>query len=111
MARSRSASLWLPVSITRFQKGAGFRVGSSIGQDDGQGHLGFAEIVAHRLAHQGLAAGIVERIVDQLEGDAEIFAIGAQAGDEVDAPCSHNVAPDFGSRREQCRRLGATTFR
>jgi hypothetical protein len=44
--------------------------GAGVSQDQRQGHLGLAEIVAHCLAHQCLTAGIVQRVVDQLESDA-----------------------------------------
>src|SRR5947207_4951955 len=44
------------------------------GEDHRQGDLALAKIVAYGLAELGLAAGIVERVVDQLEGDAEIHA-------------------------------------
>src|SRR6185312_5121714 len=43
-----------------------------IGENDGKRHLAFPEIVADALAELGLAGGIVERVVDELEGDAEI---------------------------------------
>ncbi len=46
-------------------------------EDDGEGDLTLAKIVTDLLAELGLAAAIVERVVDQLEGDAEIGAVGA----------------------------------
>src|SRR5690606_27055193 len=46
-----------------------------IGEDRRQGHLAFAEIVAAVLAHVGGAAVVVDRVVDQLEGDAEVAAV------------------------------------
>src|ERR1700740_1129086 len=42
------------------------------GKNDGQGYLALAEIVADRLAQRFLLGGIVERVVDQLERDAEV---------------------------------------
>ena len=53
-----------------------FRRAAPIGQHHRQGDLAFAEIIADALAHQRLLAGIIQRIVDQLESDAEIAAIG-----------------------------------
>jgi hypothetical protein len=49
------------------------------GQQDGQGDLALPEVVADRLAQPLLLGRIVQRIVDQLEGDAEVVAIGAKA--------------------------------
>ena len=48
------------------------------GQEHGQGDLALAEIVADALAQAGLARAVVQRVVDQLEGDAEIVAIGRE---------------------------------
>src|SRR5690606_23817220 len=46
-----------------------------VGEHDRQGDLAVAEIVAHGLAELGLARRVVERVVDELEGDAEIEAV------------------------------------
>ena len=67
-----------------------------------------AEVVAHRLAQLGLAGGIVQRIVGQLEGGAELQPVAAERG-----PFLCHVAifagghgADLGRGREQSRRLG-----
>ncbi len=49
-------------------------VAAGIGDDDRQGHLAVAEIVADRLAELVLLRREIEHVVDQLEGDAEIAA-------------------------------------
>src|SRR5262245_60758248 len=46
--------------------------------DHGQRDLAFAEVVAGGLAESGAVAGVVERIVDELEGDAEVVAVALQ---------------------------------
>ena len=75
-------------------------------QHDRQGDLAFAEIVADILAELGRGAAVVERVVDQLEGDAEIDAIAAAGGDLRLRPLRRGW-PDFASGGEQRRRLGA----
>src|SRR3546814_10784433 len=60
------------------------------GEQDRQGDLAFAEVVAGILADGGAVGGIVHRVVDQLEGDAEVMAViverlglgGRAAGDD-----------------------------
>src|SRR5688572_25241702 len=47
---------------------------SAVGEDDRQRDLAVAEIVAGVLAHRGALGAVIERIVDQLEGDAEMEA-------------------------------------
>src|SRR5260370_6637414 len=49
-------------------------VAAAEGENDRQGDLALAEIVADRLTEIGLPRRIVEHVVDQLEGDAEIEA-------------------------------------
>jgi hypothetical protein len=49
-----------------------------VGEDHGQGDLAVAEIVADALAHRLGVGRIVDRVVDQLEGDAEIASIGVE---------------------------------
>src|SRR4029450_316667 len=44
------------------------------GEDDGERDLAVAEIVADGLAEFRLLGGVVQHVVDQLEGDAEIEA-------------------------------------
>ena len=65
------------------------------GDDDGQRDLAFPEIVADGLAQQRLPGRIVEGIVDELEGDAEIVAVDGEglrlatrAGSATTAPIS-----------------------
>ena len=57
------------------------------GQHHGQGDLPFAEIIAHALAERGLLAGIIQRIIDKLENDAKIAAIGFKCRLFVPRPC------------------------
>src|ERR1700722_18404900 len=45
-----------------------------------QGDLSLAEIVADVLAELGRCAAIIERVVDQLKGDAEIGAVALTGG-------------------------------
>ena len=45
-------------------------------EDHGEGDLALAKVVADGFAEMAAVAGIIEHIVDQLEGDAEIAAIG-----------------------------------
>ena len=45
-------------------------------EDHRKGDLALAEVITHGFAEMAAVAGIIERIVDQLEGDAEIAAIG-----------------------------------
>ena len=47
-------------------------------ENDRQGDLAFAEIVADGLAEPIGVACVVECVVNELEGDTEIFAVGAQ---------------------------------
>src|SRR5262249_29073986 len=49
-----------------------------VGEHDGQRDLALAEIVADRLAELGLARRVVEHVIDQLEGDAEVEAIALE---------------------------------
>ena len=66
------------------------------GKDDREGDLALAEIVSDILAEGGRAAAIVESVVDKLEGDAEIAAVG---------PRGLRLRPRHGSpRRRQFRR-------
>ena len=50
-------------------------------QDHRQGDLAIAEVVADALAEHHLARAVVEHVVDQLEGDAEILAVATQRFD------------------------------
>src|SRR5690349_7735248 len=49
-------------------------------QDDGERDLPLPEIVADILAEPRLGPAIVERVVDELEGDPEIHAEGTACG-------------------------------
>src|SRR3954469_11421561 len=51
---------------------------AGVGEDDGQSNLAVAEIVAGILAHDAAVGGIVDRIVDELEGDAEVAAVAVE---------------------------------
>ncbi len=75
------------------------------GQDHRQGDLALAEIVADGLAELGLAPGIVERIVDQLEGDAEIHAEAFERHALRPVAAGHHGA-NLGRRGEQPGGLG-----
>ena len=46
-----------------------------VSEDHRQGHLAVAEVVADALAHGRCVRRIIDRVVDQLEGDAEVAAI------------------------------------
>ena len=62
------------------------RPGAGDGQQQRQGRLAFAEVVAGVLA-QGLGrAAVVERVVGELEGQAEVQAVGAQRRDRAPRP-------------------------
>ena len=49
-----------------------------VGQDQRQRHLAVAEIIADALAHGGRVRCIIDDIVDQLEGDAEVAAVALE---------------------------------
>jgi len=51
-----------------------------ISKDHRHSDLAVAEIVAERLAQLGLAGCVVKIVVHQLEGDAEVVAVGLQRG-------------------------------
>ena len=52
-----------------------FLAAARIGEDHRQGHLALAEVVALGLAHFGGVGIVIERVVDQLERDAEVAAV------------------------------------
>src|SRR5208282_4130978 len=59
-------------------EGALLRAAAAVRQHDRQRDFAFAEIVADAFAeHRGLAR-IVERVIDELEGETDIFAIDAE---------------------------------
>src|SRR5580704_13341001 len=65
-----------------------------------QGDLALAEIVADILSELGRRAAIVERVVDELKGNAEIGAITLAGGDLRLGPTGEN-RPDLAGRGEQ----------
>ena len=81
------------------------RAAAQEGEDHRQRDLALAEIVADGLAELGLAAGIVERIVDQLEGDAEIHAETFERH-PLGAVAAGDHGADFGGGGEQPGGLG-----
>ena len=68
-------------------------------QHDGQGDLALAKVVADILAELGRRAAVVERIVDELKGDAEIGA-EAPAGGDLRLRAAGENGPDLAGRRE-----------
>ena len=71
----------------------------------GKRHLAVAEVVADALAHRRLVRRIIDHVVGQLEGDAEVPAIAFQRQLGVLARFGDDRRDAAGSR-EQCRRLG-----
>src|SRR3954469_26081452 len=49
-------------------------------QHDRQRDLALAKVVADVLAELGAHAAVIERVVDELEGDAEVHAVAAAGG-------------------------------
>ena len=54
------------------------RRSAGVGEDHRQGHLAVAEIVADALAHSRRVGRIIDDVVDQLEGDAEVAAVALE---------------------------------
>src|SRR5216684_5386355 len=75
-------------------------------EHDRERDLALAEIVAHVLAELGGLAAVVERVVDELEGDAEIHPERAAGGLLVLRPRRQRRA-DLAGGREQLGGLGA----
>src|SRR5690606_26911375 len=99
----------LLVLLARLQ-GAGPEVAflrrpAPVAQNHRQRDLALAEIVADRLAEDRLLAGIVERVVDQLEREPQVAAERLQCRAFL-APAAGNHAADFGGGREQGGGLG-----
>src|SRR5690606_15116523 len=68
---------------TAFLNGVAYQGGLLLGAfthgvDQRQGRLAFGKVVADVLAQTGGVALVVEQVVDQLEGDAQVVAKGAQ---------------------------------
>ena len=86
-------------------EGAVVVAAAGISEDDGKRHLAVAEIVADALAHGRRVGGVVDRVVDELESDAEIAAIGVERlFDRFVALGDHRRDPAGGG--EQGRGLG-----
>ena len=81
------------------------RSAAAIGENDGQRDLALAEIITHALAELLGRARIIQSVVDQLEGDAEVAAIGFKGCLFAGRALRHNRA-HFGGGREQGRCLG-----
>src|SRR5580704_7408805 len=58
-----------------------FRPPASKRQHDRQGDLSLAEIIADIRAELGRRAAVIERVVDELKGDAKIGAVALAGGD------------------------------
>src|SRR6202161_1101334 len=71
-----------------------------------QGDLSLAEIITDILAELGRRAAIVERVIDELKGNAEIGAVTLAGGDLRLRAAGEN-GPDLAGRGEQRRGLGA----
>ena len=79
------------------------------GQHHGQADLALAKIVSDGLAEFGLARRIVQNVVDQLECDPEVPAIGLQGPLLALRPLGHHGADPAGGGEER-RGLGADHF-
>ena len=75
---SRQLPRPFPMSGARIRALASRRAGR---QRHRQGDLSLAEIIADILAELGRRAAVVERVVDELKGDAEICAVALAGGD------------------------------
>ena len=104
--RAREIAFLLHADLDRLAPEAAFVVARiHERQDDRKRHLAFAEIVADRFAHHRLASRIIERIVDELERDAEIVAVGAHRL-RVRFAGARDHGAGFGGGREQRCGLG-----
>ncbi len=86
-------------------------IAAAVAQHHRQRDLALAEIVAHALAERRRLARIVERIVDQLEGEAEIAAVGAQAPAASDFGRSAITAPTSAAAANSAAVLASITAR
>ena len=75
------------------------------GQDYGQGDLAVTEIVADALAEHDFARAVVQHVIDQLKGNAEILAIATQSFDVLPGALADHRA-DLRRRGEQGSGLG-----
>ena len=95
-----------PAASARRQKVAFGLAAAPERQHDRQRDLAFAEIVADVLSELRAGAAVVEGIVDELEGDAEIHAVGAAGGVLGLRPAGNHRA-DLAGGGEEFRRLAA----
>ena len=86
------------------------RAAARVGEHDRQRDLAVAEVVAQALAEHHLARAVVEHVVGQLEGDAEVQAVVAQRRGLGRRPLGDQRA-DLGRGGEQRRGLAPTTSR
>jgi hypothetical protein len=75
-----------------------------IGEDDRQSYFPAAEIVPDALADTSVVSRVVERIVDELEGEAEIEPIRREGGALLDSQAGQ-CGNEFGRRRKKGGRL------
>src|SRR4029453_19036044 len=78
-------------------------------ENDGQRDLAFAQIAADGLAKRRLVGRVIEEIVDQLKGDAEIEPEVSQRLFLFLADTAQHSA-DLGAAAEQVRALAANDF-
>ena len=90
-------------------KGALFGIGLGHRLDQRQGQLTLAEIVAHVLADGGRGAGVIQKIIGNLKGDAQRVAIGVKRLHHIFGRACDNAA-HLGRRREQGSGLAAHHF-
>ena len=108
-ARRKSASVCSRRPMARSQNSASRGAGAGDGQDQRQGGLAFAEVVAGVLA-QGLGhAAVIQRVVGQLEGQAKVQAVFAQGRHTGRARIGRHRT-GLGRGREQFGRLGFDDF-
>src|SRR5215216_951297 len=74
-------------------------------QDDGKGDLSLAEVVAYVFSELRAGAAVVERVVDELEGDPEVHPVGP-TGRLLGIRAPGDDGSDLARGREQLRGLG-----
>ena len=92
--------------IASRQKARSSSDAAGVSEDHRQGDLAVAEIVAVALAHGRAVVGIVDRVVDQLEGDAEVAAIAVERALDLLVALGDDRGDPAGGG-EQGRGLGA----
>ena len=80
-------------------------IAPAVGQQDRQGHLALAKIIAHRLAQCRLLRGIIQGVVDQLKSDAKVAAESLQ-GIFLDRAAAGDDGADTAGGGEQRGGLG-----